>query len=320
MKKISTYILSFLFLVTFFYLNELLCNHLVTLKAVNTYNNTPYNKNAIVFIISSQYSVTVDFSELEHNNYLADCALLRYNDGNYKLNEVIYCDSKVIEIDGIKELNFNSEKKVAVAGINSGYSIGTNIFQDGCTYPVCGLLPEHISNAVNTGVFYSNNDLSHVATETPYVLTAKYNEKITAAYVKLENLAETQNAHLKRIEIKEAKFSDYVNYNEMVFILLVVLLFFYVLLIYFFRYIWIKIKAPEIFVLNVLGAPNIKSRIQREYFLMWFLGYLFSITIFFITFKNKCSDCKTIVFFATCILVIALISVFGIYRNKKFIL
>lgn len=320
MKKVNVYILLFLFLFTFFYLNELLCNYWITLEAVNAYNNTPYNKNAIVFIISSQNSDAIDFSALKHNNYLKDCALLKYNDGNYKLNEVIYCDNDIIEINGIKELDFNSTKKIAVAGISSGYSVGSNIFQNGNSYPICGLLTKHISGAVNTGIFYSNNDLSHVPTESPYVLTAKHSEKIAMAYAKLKNLAETQNAILKKVEIRNPKFSDYVDYEETVHILLVVLLTFYIFLIYLFRYIWLKIKSPEIFVLNILGSPSIKFKMQKEFFSLWFFAYLSSITLFFIVLQDKCYDYKTIVSFATCILIIALVSMLGIYRDKKFTL
>ena len=320
MKKINVFVLSVLLLFTFFYLNELLCNYWITLGLINSYNNTPYNENALVFIISSPDTDTIDLKELEQKNYLSGCVLLKYNNGNYKLNEVLYCADGVIGIKGLEKLEFNSGEKIAVAGIDSGYSIGANVFENGNTYSVCGLLEKHISNAVNTGIFYSNNDLSHVPTECTYVLTSKDKDMIAIAYANLETLAESKNAKLKNIEVENVKFSDYVNYEGTAHILFFVLAVFYVLLIYLFRYIWIKIKSPEIFILNILGVSNNKIRIQTEYFITWFLSYLLSLVIFFISIKDKCYDCKTIVIFATCILTIAFFSVIDIYKVNKYIL
>lgn len=318
MKKAKVLLIIFLF--TFFYLNELLCNYWITLELVNSYNNTPYNKNAIVFIISSPDADTIDLSKLEENKYLSGCVLLKYRNGNYKLNEVIYCSDEAVEIKGIEKLEFNTKEKIAAAGIDSGYRIGANIFENGNTYPICALLEEHISDAVNTGVFYSNGDLSHVPVECPYVLTSKDKDMISAAYARLEEMAEYQNASLKEIEVENAKFSDYVTYEETARLLLIVLAAFYILLIYLFRYIWIKIKTPEIFVLNILGVSNIKKKVQKEYFSLWLLAYLLSIITFFISFKNNCYDYKTIIMSATCILVIAFVSMIDIYKTKKYIL
>lgn len=320
MKKINVFVLSVLLLFTFFYLNELLCNYWITLGLINNYNNTPYNENALVFIISSPDTDTIDLKEIEHKNYLSGCVLLKYNNGNYKLNEVIYCADGVIGIKGMEKLEFNSREKIAVVGIDSGYSIGANVFENGNTYSVLGLLEKHISNAVNTGIFYSNSDLSHVPIECTYVLTSKDKDMIAIAYANLEKLAESKNAKLKKIEVENVKFSDYVKYEGTAHILFIVLAVFYVLLIYLFRYIWIKIKTPEIFILNILGVSNNKIRVQTEYFTTWFLAYLLSIVLFFISFKDKCYDYKTIVVFATCILTIAFISVIDIYKVKKYIL
>lgn len=264
----------------FFYLSGLLWGHLVRLELQSSYDNTPYRKEAVLFLLSAQGSGSVDLTEAAKNGILSGCAVLRYDDESYGMYEVIYCDQDVVGIHGLETLDFLSGEKAAVAGAGSGYGIGDIVTVDGTSYPVKGILEEHISTAINTAIFHSHCDLSHVQTQEVYVLTAKDRGRIAAAYAELEEMIKSRSAEIRSRGMSRVRFSDYVNYRGMTVFLLGVLGIFYIGLIYLFVYIWLWLKKPEIHVLNLLGYVHIRRKVWTEYSATWLSAFLLSLGVF----------------------------------------
>ena len=264
----------------FFFIGEMLCGHWVRLELKNSYNNTPYCKEAILFLLSAPGMYSVDLTEAAQDGILSGCAVLRYNDESYGMSEVIYCDQGVIGLHGLETLDFLSGKKTAVAGVDSGYSIGDTVTVDGLEYPVEGILERHISIAINTGVFYSRCDLSQVQTQEAYVLTAKDRRRIADAYAQMEELVKGKGAEIRSREMSWVRFSDYVDYRGVTVFLFGVLGIFYIGLIVLFSYIWLRLKKPEIHVLNLLGYMHIRRKVWIEYSVAWLAAFLLSFGTF----------------------------------------
>lgn len=264
----------------FFLISEMLCGHWVRLELRNSYNNTPYRKEAVLFLLSAPGMSSIDLTEAAQEGILSGCAILRYNDESYGMSEVIYCDQGVIGIHGLETLDFLSREKVIVAGADSGYGLGDTVAMNGLEYPVEGILEKHISTAINTGVFYSYCDLSHVRTQEAYVLTAKDKRRIADAYAQLEELVKGKGAEIRSREMSWVRFSDYVDYRGVTVFLFGVLGIFYMGLIGLFAYIWLRLKKPEIFVLNLLGYRHIRRKVWVEYSAAWMAAFLLSLGMF----------------------------------------
>lgn len=179
-------------------------------------DNTPYRKEAVMFLLSAPGLAFVDLTDAVRDGVLEGCAVLRYDDESYGMNEVIYCDQDVIGVQGMEMFDFLSEEKVVVAGADSGYGIGDTVTVDS----VEGVLERHISMAINAGVFYSYCDLSHVPTQKIYVLTAKEGRRIADAYTELEELVRSRGAGIRSREMSRTRFSDYVDYRGVMILLL----------------------------------------------------------------------------------------------------
>lgn len=264
----------------FFYISEMLCGHLVRLKLQSSYDNTPYRKEAVLFLLSAPGTDSIDLTEAAQSGILSGCAVLRYDDESYGMYEVVYFDQGVIGINGLETLDFLSGEKAAVAGRDSVYGIGNTVTVDGMSYPVEGILEEHISTAINTGMFYSRCDLSHVQTQEVYVLTAKNSDRIAAAYEELEELVKSNGAEIRNREISRVRFSDYMDYRGMTVFLLGALGIFYIGLVYLFAHIWLRLKEPEIRVLNLLGYMHIRRKVWMEYSAAWLSAFLPSLGMF----------------------------------------
>lgn len=264
----------------FFYLSGLLCGHLVRLKLQSSYDNTPYRKEAVLFLLSAPGTGSIDLTEAAKNGILSGCAVLRYDDESYGMYEVIYCDQDVIGSHGLETFDFLTGVKSAVVGANSGYGIGDTVTVDGMSYSVEGILDEHISSAINTGVFYSRCDLSHVPTQEVYILTAKDSSRIVRAYAELEKLVMGKGADIRSREMARVRFSDYVNYRGMTIFLLGALGIFYIGLVCLFVHIWLRLKKPEIHVLNLLGYTHIRRKVWTEYSAVWLSAFLLSLGVF----------------------------------------
>lgn len=267
----------------FFYLSEMLCSHWVRLELRSSYDNTPYRKEAVLFLLSAPGTDSLDLTEAAQDGILSGCAVLRYDNESYGMSEVIYCDQGVIGIRGLETLDFLSGEKAAVAGADSGYGIGDTVAADGTEYPVEGILEGHISIAINTGVFYSRCDLYHVQTQTAYVLTAKNKARIADAYIQLEEFVKSRGAEIRSREMSRVRFSDYVDYRGVTVFLLGVLGIFYIGLIYLLVHIWLRLKGPEIHVLNLLGYMHIRRKVWTEYSAACLSAFLLSIGMFCVT-------------------------------------
>ena len=284
----------------FFCLSGILCGHWTRLELLSSYDNTPYREEAVMFLLTAQGQTSIDLTEAAEDGILSGCAVLRYDEESYGTNEVIYCDAGVIGIhgtgeiagndgvvgsDGTKEIkeshdgeafDFLSGEKAAVAGAASGYAPGDTVTVDGTAYPVAGILEEHISIAINTGVFYSRGDLAHVSTQEIYVLTARDKDRIADAYARLEKLVQEKGAEIRSREISKARYTDYVDYRGVTVFLLGVLAVFYLGLICLFAYMWLRIKGPEVHVLNLLGYGHIRRKVWAEYSAVWTAAFLLS--------------------------------------------
>lgn len=303
-------VMAFLFL----FISQMLCGHWISLELKNSYNNTPYRREAILFLISAPGMSFVDLTEAARGDILWGCAVLRYSEESYGMNEVIYCDQGVIGLYGLEMLDFLSGKRVAVAGADSGYDIGDAVTVDGVEYPVEGILEKHISMAVNTEVFYSRCDLSHVQTQEAYVLTAKDGRRIADAYALLEELVKGKGAEIRSREMSRVRFSDYIDYGGVAIFLFGVLGIFYIGLTGLFACIWLRLKKPEIHVLNLLGYRHIKRKVWMEYSAAWLAAFLLSLGTFGVTSREAYYSIAPVL---TVSLVLLLIMVSGGYAFFK---
>lgn len=275
----------------FFYLSGILCGHWTRLELLSSYDNTPYREDAVMFFLSAPGQAYVDLTEAAQSGVLSGCAILRDDEEAYGMYEVLYCDEGVAGIvgndggdgngtersQGMEAYDFDSGEKAAAAGADSGYALGDTVTVDGTAYPVKGILEEHISIAVNTGVFYSRGDLAHVPTGEIYVLTGKSGGSIADAYAKLEALVQGKGAEIRSREMSKARYTDYVDYRGVTVLLLGVLAVFYMGLIYLFAYIWLRIKGPEVHVLNLLGYGHTRRKVWAEYSVVWLAAFLLSL-------------------------------------------
>lgn len=261
----------------FFNISEMLCVYIIRLELRSSYDNTPYRKEAVMFLLSAEGKEFIDLSEVVRDDLLDGCAVLRYDEESYRVNEVIYCDQDVIKIYDSNKINFLSGQRAAWAGVDSGFSADDVVVVDGIAFPVEGVLERHISTAINTGVFYSYCDLSYVSTQEVYVLTAKNWKRIANAYNQLEELVKRKGAKIQSREMSRARFSDYVNYEGVMVFLLGVLSLFYVGLICLSAYIWFRLKTPEILVLKLLGYQHTRMRVWAEYFVICLSAFLLSL-------------------------------------------
>lgn len=302
----------------FFYISEMLCGHWVRLELQSSYDNTPCRKEAVMFLLSASGTASIDLTEAAQNGILSGCAVLRYDDEPYGMYEVIYCDQGVIGIHGLEALDFLSGEKAAVAGADSGYDIGDTATVDGMSYPVEGILEGHISTAINTGVFYSRCDLSYVQTRTAYVLTAKDSDRIADAYAQLEAWVKSKDAEILSRVISRVRFSDYVDYRGVTVFLLGVLGIFYIGLIYLFVYIWLRIKKPEIHVLNLLGYIHIKKKVWMEYSVAWLSAFLLSIGVFCATSHELRYIVVPVLSVSLCLLIVTLTGGYVFFKRFLF--
>lgn len=261
----------------FFYLSGILCGHWTRLELLNSYDNTPYREDAIMFLLSAPGQDFVDLTEAAQSGVLSGCAILRDDEEAYGTYEVLYCDGSVAGIAGNDGFDFVSGEKAAAAGADSGYALGDTVTMEGTAYPVKGILEEHISIAVNTGVFYSRGDLAHVPTQEVYVLTGKSGARIADAYEELEELVQRKGAEIRSREMSKARYTDYVDYRGVTVFLLGLLGVFYIGLICLFAHIWLRIKGAEVHVLNLLGFGHTRRKVWAEYSAVWLTAFLLSL-------------------------------------------
>lgn len=277
----------------FFCLSGILCGHWTRLELLSSYDNTPYREDAVMFLLSAPGQAYVDLTEAAQSGILSGCAILRDDEEAYGTYEVLYCDGGVVGIaesdgrdgngtersQGMEACDFGSGEKAAAAGADSGYALGDTVTVDGTAYPVKGILEEHISIAVNTGVFYSRGDLAHVPTGEVYVLTGKSGGRIADAYAELEALVQEKGAEIRSREVSKARYTDFVDYRGVTVFLLEVLAVFYMGLICLFAHIWLRIKGPEVHVLNLLGYGHTRRKVWAEYSVVWLAAFLLSLGV-----------------------------------------
>lgn len=278
----------------FFWLSGILCGHWTRLEMVSSYDNTPYREDAVMFLLSAPAGQAfLDLTEAAQSGVLSGCAILRDDEEAYGMYEVLYCDGGVVGIagndgrdgngtegsQGVESYDFASGEKAAAAGADSEYALGDTVMVDGTAYPVKGILEEHISIAVNTGVFYSRGDLAHVPTREVYVLTGKSGGRIADAYAELEALVQGKGAEIRSREMSKARYTDYLDYRGVTVLLLGVLAVFYMGMIWLFAHIWLRIRGPEVHVLNLLGYAHIRRKVWAEYSAVWLAAFLLSLGV-----------------------------------------
>lgn len=316
-RRVSCYLISTFFIFIIFLVSGIICNYWTKLELISSYNNTPYNKYAIYFIMSS-LEREADLTDIQQNNLLSECALLKYNDDMLNMNEVLYCDKNIVESrDGkLLDLRFDSGTPCAVVGIDSGYQIGEYVYNNGKSYEIIDIMERHIASAINSGVFYTNANLNIVSANDTYVLVSSNNKHIMENFINLVAFFKSKDITVKQIDIRNAQFTDFIHYNKTTICLFAFVVVFDIIFIYIIRHTWLKIKASEIFVLNLLGYMHIRRKLKIEYFSMWLCAYLLSLIIFIIL-KEKCYHFKIIIELLTGILGCAFISAINIYNVNR---
>lgn len=307
-------------LVIFFLVSEILCNYCMKLERVNGYDNTPYNAHAVFFHVHSTAGDHVDLCEVVEEGTLRGCALLKYNEDNDVFNEVIYCDTKTIEVSGAEGYDFNAGNKSAVIGCDSSYVGKSSILIKGTEYPVRGILSKHISSAINKGVFYCNGSLSEVSMENACVLTARDERTVLAGYERLKEILAEKNVEVKRIELNRARFTDYFDNKGVIRILVFMLLLFCAAVVAAVRCVWLKLHHPEIYVLNVLGDTNIKCKVIVRYVLTWVGAYVGSAVLFLTLYHDVYRDLMSVFTVASVILVMGLLSAIHLFKEQKYVM
>jgi hypothetical protein len=316
-RKLPYAIFTVIFTV-FFLANDMICNYLLRLSLINSYNNTPYSDYSVTFVMESQKGENIDLSEVLYNGLLEDCVLLKYNMKLSMYHEVVYCDTTAVKINGnlIFGNDFISGGKTAAAGIDAGYILGESVYIDGYTYVIKAILDRHISDGINYAVFFSDNDLCHVESRNSYVLTSANYKRVKGAYQALKDYLTGENIRMKEIEVRNAKFADYIGYHKMAYILVSLLLIFYAVLVFLARLIWLRIKWQEMFVLTLLGETRIGRNMALRYIGMWTIAFAISFGVFYVTVRNPYYGYSPIIRISAIILGTAVLTSIKMYFHR----
>ena len=295
----------------FLYVNSLLTNYMMKLQMTNSYNNTPYNAYAITFLIDGQNNKLLDLSNIVNENMLDECVLFKYNPGVQSIYEIIYCSQNAIRFQNAItwDWDFTSKEKLAVVGIDSGYQPGDTILKDGKTYLIKGILERHISEAVNYGIFYTNCSLDSINVQYGYVITSKNYQSLKNAFTKLEEYFQNEEIAIKRIDVRNTEFGDFIRYDKIMLFILICLIFFYILLIFAAKKMWLIYKKPEIFVLTILGAIMPQTKAYLKYLIIWITAFMINTVVAFFTIDTFYFGYSPVLFVTFCILGIVFLSV-----------
>ncbi len=269
----------------FLYANILLINYFMKLEMTSSYNNTPYNAYAVTFLIEGHNHALLDLSDLAKENMLKECVLFKYNPEVQAIYEVIYCSPDAIRFQNPLswDWDFTSKEKLAVVGIDSEYQSGDTILKDGKTYLIKGTLERHISEAVNYGIFYTNCSLDAINTQYSYVLTSKNYQSLKNAFTKLEKYLQNEEIAIKKIDVRNTEFGDFIKYDKMMLFILVFLILFYIFLIFAATKMWLIYRKPEIFVLTILGAAKPQTKVYLKYIIIWITAFIMNAFAVFFT-------------------------------------
>lgn len=315
--------LCFLFIFTaFFYANALLTNYWLKLEMVNSYNNTPYNAYSKTFLMDSKENILLDLSDLGEHHMLEDCVLFRYHPEVQSIYEVIYCSEDAISLcnSNISQWNFISKEKIAVVGFHLDYKLGDIISRNDKDYLVKGILDKHISQAVNYGVFYANNEFNSVDTQYTYILTSQNYNSINNAFENLQHYLLDNNVEIKEIQIRDAEFKDYIKYDKIILFICLLLIMFYLLLISIAKKVWLKYKRPEILVLTILGDPFIKTKVYLPYILIWLSAFVLELLLVSCTVDTLYFGYYPITIVSLITLAVVLLSMIKMYKPNQYML
>lgn len=271
----------YIFILTIFLLaSEVLCNKWFKLKLINSYNNTPYNDYSIYFTVSEETREAITMPEMEQIS--GKCIIYKYNNNKYGEYEIVCIGKNALDFKKKSSEFIIGEyfENYAFAGISSQYNLDDIVIIDGITYYIKGILNRHISEAVNTGIFYIKNSETELIPNQTYILASDNYREVNKTYKKIKNIVQSQGQNIKKTDIRNTAFQDFVQYKNTGTILLLLLLIFYIICIIMFQYIWIKFKKKESFVYHLLGYGIIDCKITAEYFILWLISGVLSIIMY----------------------------------------
>lgn len=265
----------------FIFVNLVLAINYMRLEISKSYNNSPFNSQAITFLIESDCKDKIDISFISGENKWENYVVFKYDDENQSEYEVVFCGRNVVSFEEKINWNwdFNSGENIAVVGYCSEYNIGDCFVKDGINYIVKGRLKKHISEAINYGIFYSKCQIDSIDAQGCYIISSKKSKKIKYGFSDLQDKLKKDNINLKIIEIRNAEFDDYIKIKNETLIIFLLVSVFYGLLLFVSKWIWNKYKEPELFVLNILGCKHSKLKINIQYIMIWLFSILTNLLV-----------------------------------------
>lgn len=271
-------IFFFIVIVILFLGSTLFANYIYKLQFASSYNNTPYNGNAITFIMKSDGKSSINLNELIGTDVLNKCVLFQVDSDGESGYHVVYCSENAVDLQDSQtwDWNYMSGDKAAAVGIDTSYNIGDVIEINGREYHVRGKLARHISDAVNYGIFYTDSKLDAVSANQRYILTSKSGSNVKKAFDVLENTLQSNDIRVKKLDVRNAEFKDYIRYDSTIKVILVLVCIFYALLVMIIGKLCTKSKSAEIEVRKILGDKNIILKGYLKYVLLWITAYVFN--------------------------------------------
>lgn len=274
---------NFLFVLLYFIviISALLTiDYLDYLRKFSSYENKPYNKDSVQFVLKSDEEY-IDFKFLQNNNKLNNCVLLEYEskDGFY---EIIYADLGKEYFEEVSEgkIDFNSKEDRLFVGIDVDRRKNEIIEINGKQFKIDGKLKRHISSVVNEGMFYSSCNLEKIRSNNLLVLASSDKNNVKKAYEYLKSNLSDRNVQLIKIKTEEAELRDYIDYVDSLKKIIIMFCFFFVFVFILIFRLWKYVNRKYVFVNEVLGNNDVKVELIFRYVCILFISIVMAVITF----------------------------------------
>jgi len=227
----------------------------VRLNILTEYNNTLYHNDALIFFLDSEDSFA-DLSEISDYASFDKCVILKYEYEEYGKNGMVFHGREALDF-AYAETDHQTDSCYAIAGLESGYGIGSTVEYRHKEYRVECVLDEHINSLVNNGVFVYDDELSLLPTDCAYALTSSDRSVIKKAYEDMEKLCASKDISIRCLDIGETRYEDFIHFRSLFNILMAVFALFLAMVCFVHRLIWTRTRNKLNNILFMLGAEDI---------------------------------------------------------------
>lgn len=116
----------------------------------------------------------------------------------------------------------------------------------------------------------------NVSANQRYILTSRSGRSVKKAFDVIENALQSNDIRVKKLDVRNTEFKDYIRYDGTIKVILALVCVFYALLVMIIGKLWTKSKSAEMEVRKILGDKNIILKGYLKYVLLWITAYVFN--------------------------------------------